>query len=189
MARASRCVELGARRQVEALAGQPLARAGQPRGHRRGGHQEQPRDVLGGARPSPAAATAPPRTPARAPGARTGAPAAGARRTPSPCRLPGVGHHALGLLGELGLDGEHGQLAGGDRLGAEPVEDAVAGGGQQPGGGVGGRAVGRPGTGGGLEGVAEAVLGQVEAAVPGDEQGQQPAPLVAPDVLDRGHPT
>ena len=65
---------------------------------------------------------------------------------------PRVGHHALGLLGQLGLDGEYGQLLGSDRLGAEAVEDAAPGGGQQPGGRVGRRTVGRPGTRRGLEG-------------------------------------
>ena len=40
-------------------------------------------------------------------------------------RLTGVGHHALGLLGQLRLDGERRQLLGGDRLGTEAVEDAI----------------------------------------------------------------
>ena len=51
-------------------------------------------------------------------------------------------------------------------------------------GGLVGYAVAWPGPGRGLEGVAEAVLGEVEAAVLRDEQGQQPAPLVAQGVLE-----
>jgi hypothetical protein len=98
--------------------------------------------------------------------------------------LAGVGHRALGLLGELGLDGEQRQRPGPHGLGAQPVDDATPGGGQQPGGRVGRVAVAGPGPGRGLEGVAEAVLGEIEAAVLRDEQGQQPAPLVAQGVLE-----
>ena len=100
--------------------------------------------------------------------------------------LAGIGHDALRLLGQVGLDRQQRQLACGHRLRAQPVEDASPGRGEQPGGWVGRDAVARPGAGGRLEGVGQAVLGQVEAPVLGDEQGQQPAPLVAPGGRQRG---
>ena len=106
---------------------------------------------------------------------------------PQPCvadHLAGLGHDALCLLLQVGLDREQRQLAGGERLRAQPVEDPAARGGEQPGRRVGGYAVARPGPSGRLEGVAEPVLREVEAPVLRDEEGQQPAPLVAPDLVE-----
>jgi hypothetical protein len=93
--------------------------------------------------------------------------------------LTGVGHGALRLLGQVCFDSQQRELAVGDRLGSEPVGDAAPRRDQQPGGRVGRYAVARPGARRRLEGVGEPILGQVEAAVPRDEQGQQAAPVVA----------
>ena len=78
-----------------------------------------------------------------------------------------------------------GSLRAATASGAQPVEDPAPGGGQQPGRWVRRRALRRPGPGRRLEGVGEAVLGEVEAPELRDQQGQQPTPLVAPDLLER----
>ena len=104
-------------------------------------------------------------------------------------RLARVGHDRACLLGECRVDLEQRLLAARDRLGAQPVVDPPARGRQQPRGRVAGRAVARPGLGGRGERVAEPVLGEVETTELGDEQGQQPAPLVVPDVLEVGQPS
>ena len=51
--------------------------------------------------------------------------------------------------------------------------------------GLAGDAVARPGARGRLEGVGEPVLGEVEASVLRDEQGQQASPLVAQRPVER----
>ncbi len=91
------------------------------------------------------------------------------------------------LLLQVGLDGEQRQPAGRHRLGPQPVEDPAPGGGQQPGRRVARYAVARPGARRRLERVAETVLGEVEATELRDQQGQQAAPLVAPQLLEAGY--
>ena len=55
----------------------------------------------------------------------------------------------------------------------------------QPGGRTVGHALLGPRPCGGQEGVLQAVLGHVEAAQPGDEQGEQARPVVPVRLLDR----
>jgi hypothetical protein len=93
--------------------------------------------------------------------------------------LTRVDHGALRLLGQLGIDRQQRELAVGHGLRTQPVGDPSPGGDEQPGPRVRRCAVARPGPRRRLEGVGEPVLGEVEAAVARDEQGQQPAPLVA----------
>ncbi|CAB4721263.1 unannotated protein [freshwater metagenome] len=174
--------ETSAVRHRELRSCQALARPGQPGGHRRGRHQEEPRDVLG------ADAEHEPQRERR--GRLGGERRMGAEEHQAqplvhhPTVRAWIDHDLLRLVAEIGLDGQQGELAGGDRLRAESVEDASSGGGEHPRGGVVGHAVGRPGARSRLDGVAEAVLGEVEASVAGDEQGQQPAPLVAQQELE-----
>ena len=99
---------------------------------------------------------------------------------------PASAMHPLRLLLHGRLDREQRQLPRRDRLGAQPVDDPAPRGGQQPRRRVVGYGV--PGAGRGLEGVGQPVLGEVEPAVLRDEQGQQPAPLVAQQRLEIGHP-
>lgn len=161
--------------------GQLLAGAGEPRGHRRSRDQEEPSDVLG-----PYAED----EPQRQCGGRLGRqPGVGAEQhQPQPFvgeHLASVRHHPLGLLGGVRVDDEQRQLRGVRRLRPQPVEDLAAGGGQQPRGRVVRDAVGRPAPGRGLERVGQPVLGEVEPSEPGDEQGQEPAPLVTVEPAQR----
>ena len=169
-------LEGGAVRDLEPLVGQALARPGQPGGHGRRADQEQPGDVR-----RRDAEHQPQGERRRRLGSQRRVRAQQHQPQPRVAHhLAGIGHDALCLLLEVGLDGEQRQLAGRHRLGAQPVEDPAPGRGQQPGRRVGRYAVARPGPSGRLEGVAEPVLGEVEAPVLRDEQGQQAAPLVAP---------
>ena len=83
------------------------------------------------------------------------------------------------LRQRLGVDDEQRRLARRHRLGPQPVEHPAPGGGHQPGGGPVRDAVARPGARGGLHGIREGVLDEVEATELREEQGDQPPPLLA----------
>ena len=75
---------------------------------------------------------------------------------------------------------------GGERaVAADPVDRAVAGGGDQPGARVRRRAVAGPALGGGRERLLGGLLGEVEVAEEADQGGQDAAPLLAEDPLDQ----
>ena len=158
----------------------PLLGAGDPGRHGRLGHEEQPCHVCG-------------RDAEHQPEAERGRRLRGERRVRAHQHQPqhvvlddpaGVGHRhtTLATPDRIGL--QERQLAPGHLLGAEPVEHPPPGGGHQPAGGVVGRPGGRPGPLGGLHGIAERVLDEVEAAELREEQGHQPAPLLAHDLLE-----
>ncbi len=154
--------------------------AGQPSRHRRRAGQEQPGDVR---RADPEDETQAQRAGALGRQGRVGA----QQQQPEPLvgeQPARVGEHRVGALLHLGVHDQQPVPAHGDRLCSEPVDDPPPGCGQQPRRRVDRDAVRGPAAGGRLEGVCEGVLGQVETAVLRDEQGQHPAPLLTPDLLD-----
>ncbi len=96
-----------------------------------------------------------------------------------------VSHHPLGLLLQLRIDHQERLLAGRRGLAAQPVENLAPGGGQQPAGWVAGHPVNRPVPSGGEKGVAQPVFGQVQPSELRNQQGEQPPPLVAEDLVQR----
>ena len=149
---------------------------GQPAFHRLGRDEEGPRDLLGGQA------------------------AHGAQRQ-CDLSLGGQGRVAAhedeleplvrdhrGLRGVWGVEVRRQQpeLGGQDAVPAQPVDGAVAGRGDQPGGRVGGHPVRRPAARRDRERLRGGVLGEVEIAEVTDQRGQQPAPLVAEDLFDQG---
>ena len=90
--------------------------------------------------------------------------------------VAGVGTDAATLAGTLGVDDEQRFLAQGDRLGPQPVDDPTPGGGEQPGGRALRDPVPAPRACGGLHGIPQGVLDEVEAAELREEQGRPGAP-------------
>lgn len=99
-----------------------------------------------------------------------------------------VGHDPLRLLLQVRVDDQQRRGPCLDGLRSETVQGPPPGGREQPRGAVGGDAVTWPRPRGRLEGIREGILGQVETAVPRDEQGQESTPFLAvgPRQLVRG---
>jgi hypothetical protein len=66
----------------------------------------------------------------------------------------------------------------------DAVDRAVAGGGDQPAGGIGGLAVLGPPLGGGREGLGGGLLGEVEVAEEADQRREDTAPLLTEEELE-----
>jgi hypothetical protein len=70
-------------------------------------------------------------------------------------------------------------------LPADAVDGPIAGGDREPGARVGGHALTGPALGGGGECLLGGLLGEVEVAEEADQRGQDPAPLLAEDLIQR----
>ncbi len=169
-------------RERDAGADDLLLRAGDARGHRRLGDEEEPGDLprldaddeaqaqgRGGVR--------------RERGVRAHEDEAEAFVLDDASR---VGTHGLHLLTSVGVDEQQRLLALRHRLGPEPVDDPPTRGREQPGGRVVGDAVVGPPAGGRLEGVGQGVLDEVEATELGEQEGDEPAPLTTHRLGERG---
>ena len=80
---------------------------------------------------------------------------------------------------------EHAELGGEDPFAADPVRGSVPSRPHQPGAGLRGDAVARPALGGDRERLLGGVLGEVEVAEDADQGGQDAAPLLAEDLVER----
>ena len=96
-----------------------------------------------------------------------------------------VRHDARRIVPGLRVDDEQRLLARSHRLRAQPVEHPAASRSEQPRRRVAGHALSGPVPGGRLEGLAETVLGEVEAPELRDQQGEQPSPVLAERLLER----
>jgi hypothetical protein len=85
----------------------------------------------------------------------------------------------LGRLQQPGLCSQ-------DTLAAQPVDGAIAARGDQPGTRVVRRALPRPPLGGDRERFLSGILGTIEVAEEADQGSEDPPPLRAEDLLDRG---